>query len=72
MILAYVTGTYIFFKKKIIVSFLFIQQIKEKIQSNSIAFFYFEKRNANLENMGYKTPKATKTGTTIAGIIFKV
>lgn len=29
-------------------------------------------RNAALEKQGFKQPKALKTGTTIAGIIFKV
>lgn len=29
-------------------------------------------RNAILESEGFKPPKALKTGTTIAGIIFKV
>lgn len=28
-------------------------------------------RNARLLEMGYKPPKATKTGTTIVGIVFK-
>jgi hypothetical protein len=29
-------------------------------------------RNEMMESAGYKTPRARKTGTTIAGIIFKV
>ena len=29
-------------------------------------------RNAYLENKGIKAPRFTKTGTTIAGLIFKV
>lgn len=35
--------------------------------------FSFEniQRNANLENMGFKAPISTKTGTTLAGAIFK-
>merc|ERR1711988_389356 len=35
--------------------------------------FSFEncQRNANLANLGFKAPKAVKTGTTIAGIIYK-
>lgn len=31
--------------------------------------FFF--RNALLENKGFATPKATKTGTTIVGIVYK-
>ena len=29
-------------------------------------------RNAALQSLGMKAPTATKTGTTIAGIVFKV
>jgi hypothetical protein len=46
------------------------------IQSNSDvrAGFSFElcNRNAMLQSRGGKMPKATKTGTTIVGVIFKV
>lgn len=35
-----------------------------------LLFYYF--RNALLEEKGLKPPKAYKTGTTIAGVIFKV
>ena len=41
--------------------------------SNAGGFdFGLAKRNAMLENKGMTLPKAWKTGTTIAGIIFKV
>ncbi|XP_067826299.1 proteasome subunit beta type-7-like [Heptranchias perlo] len=49
----------------------------ERILSSPVGGFNFEncRRNAalggELQQMGYKPPKARKTGTTIAGIIFK-
>lgn len=38
----------------------------------SVLTFLSHRRNAILEKMGAKLPTARKTGTTIAGIVFKV
>jgi 20S proteasome subunit beta 2 len=39
--------------------------------SNAIHLFIFNNRNENLSDKGYYHPNATKTGTTIVGVIYK-
>lgn len=58
------------------VHFQLVKKIQILVKHTSVSCFFTFSRNEVLESslseLGYKAPSARKTGTTIAGIVYKV